>query len=560
MNGQKIVYSPVSLWKNFDCETLPLNVEAVEQTAEEGLIYTHVFFNGIQYEDGTSRIFGLFVHKDVKSKMPALILLGGLGRSFNRAEATYWAKKGYAVLLFDNMGEKEGERYTLYPQSVKYANYVYAERHLTNCDTNAKETTWYHWAANTRRAITFLRSQNCVDKRSIGIISSKDMSFAACMVAAFETRLAACAVMFGTCYQDVEITEARQSDQIERAEERERWFAGVAPQSYLMHMSTPFFLCVAANYNQTDLDKTCEAMKLIPKDTTWAMWIANRLPDAGGEYFVKNLEKWLAMHLKRQEEPVKVPSTSFRVINGKLNVIVRVPDDDKTQDVVVYVAREASKPSVRNWTKTALQKLADGVYRAEVDVFDNKQSCYAFCNLRYKGGLVLSGNMAQIDPEALGNVRLAKRTKTIFNDSMGMGTFKIYDPLGGAEATFNRNRSLKIESGPNGIKGICGRDFATFALNDAKFVKSEDSVLVFDVFSKEPQDLCVTIVSDYGQEQQKEYEVNKKLLGGELWQKICVTLSELKSRKGRTPAGWEDCEVLCFGSQQDIILNNLVLS
>ena len=31
------------------------------------------------------------------------------------------------------------------------------------CDANAKETSWYHWAKNTRRAVTFLEKSEVAD-------------------------------------------------------------------------------------------------------------------------------------------------------------------------------------------------------------------------------------------------------------------------------------------------------------------------------------------------------------------------------------------------------------
>lgn len=560
MDSRKIVFSPVTLWRNFDATLPSLETETVVEFENDGIQLTYLYFNGPSYDDGVSRIYGVFARRKGKKNLPAIVLLGHIGEPISEREAMFWAKKGYAVLAFDNMGETEsGGKHTIYPKSVEYANYSKSGRHLRYCDTNAKETCWYHWAANTRRAVTFVAAQECVDTSSIGLLASGDAAVTACMAAAFDGRLSACAVLFGVCYQDIEIVEGQTREQIEKAEERERWFAGIAPQSYLMHMHTPFFLCISANSARTDLDKTYDALNLIPKETPWALWITDKLPGTVGENFVKNLDRWLTLRLKKQIDNALLPVVDFRVLGGRLNLIVRVPDEEETQDVNVFFAREADENSVRNWNKINLEKIADGIYRAVVDVYDKTQPCYAYCNVRYKGGLILSGNLIEVGPEKLVNVAESKKTKIIYNGQMGIGNFQIYSPTDDDELHIYDDEKLEVKQGPYDIKGICGKKFATFALNDSKYIKNDDGILAFDVYSKEPQEMTVSVVVDYG-EGQKVYGVTEKLIGGELWQKVCVSLSELKGERGRVPGSWSLCEVLCFEAEKEIIINNVILN
>ena len=560
MKGQKLVYSPVSLWKKFDSLSLPFEQEVVKTEEVDGIVYNHIYFNGISYEDGVSRIYGVFASKKGKKDLPAIVLVSNLGEQINQNEISFWAKKGYAVFGFDNMGKNENaEHFSKYPESVSYANYACAERHLTHCDTNAKETSWYHWAANTRRAISFVVAQECVDKESVGLLAKKDSAITACMAAAFDDRLAACAIVFGVCYQEMEILHGHTLEEVERAEERERWFAGIAPQSYLMHMQTPFFLTIGANSAQTDLDKTHDALNLIPKQTPWAMWVAEKLLDAGGESFVKNLDKWLTMRLKKQIDESLLPVSCFKKINGKLNVVVRVPDDEEVQEVQIFCSHEAVKNSVRYWSKLQLSNVADGIYRAEVDVYDKTKTCYAYSNVRYRGGLILSTNLIQVESDYLKDIKEGKKTKTIYSGNMGATVFQVYTPFDKEDGHVYEEKKLEMQTGPFDIRGLAGRDFATFALNDAKFIKGEDSVLAFDVYSKTEQDVVVSIVTNYGANQ-RVYSIQKKLVGGEIWQKVCVMHDELKCDRAKGLAGWDSCEVLCIHADDDIVINNVVLT
>lgn len=558
MDGQKIVYSPVSLWKDFDADALPLDAEEKKVVEKDGIVYTWLYFNGNEYQDGVSRIYGMFARKKDAQNLPAIILLDEIGKSIKAHEVEFWAKRGYAVFSFDNMGETdESQDFTIYPPSVKYANFAYSGRHLTNCDTNAKETCFYHWAANTRRAITFVAKQSCVDSSSIGLIAYKDATVPACMVGASDQRLAVCTAVFGLCYQDVEMLRDQTRETAESADERERWFAGIAPQSYLMHMKTPFLLCTGANSALTDLDKTHEAMKHIPGETPWAMWVANRLLDTGLDYFVKNLDKWLSACLKTHDLNVTMPSAGYRVLNKKLNVIVRVKDNSAVKDIVVYYAREAKNSSARNWVEAVPQKLADGIYRTEVEIFDKSQGCYAFCNVTYKNGVTVSSNLVDVPLESIAAVEESKKTKVVYNGG-DEGMFQVYVP-NSCPATEYEEKLLTVDVGPCGIKGIKGRCIATFALNDSRYLKNDDSILAVDVYSKVAQDFTINVVVDYGPNQ-KVYSLTKKLVGGEMWQKVCVAPYGLKGDRGRSLDSWRHCQVLCFETADDVLINNIVLT
>ena len=391
------------------------------------------------------------------------------------------------------------------------------------------------------------------------MLATKDSAVTACMVSAFDNRLAACAIVFGVCYHEIEIYHGHTMEEVELAEERERWFAGIAPQSYLMHMQTPFFLTIGANSAQTDLDKTHEALNLLPKKTPWAIWIAEKLLDAGGEIFVKNLDKWLTMRLKKQIDESLLPVSCFRKINGKLNVVVRVPDDEEVQEVQIFFAHEAVKNSVRYWNKLQLSNVADGIYRAEVDVYDNAKSCYAYSNVRYRGGLVLSSNLIEVDGNYLKDVKEGKKTKTIYSSNMGANVFQIYSPFKTQEGHVYEEKKLEMQTGPLDIRGLSGHDFATFALNDAKFIKGEYSVLTFDVYSKTQQELTIGLVVNYG-ENQRVYSTTEKLVGGEIWQKVCLSLEDFKCERAKGIDSWDKCEVLCLHADESISINNVVFS
>ena len=254
-----------------------------------------------------------------------------------------------------------------------------------------------------------------------------------------------------------------------------------------------------------------------------------------------------------------LPVACFCKINGKLNVIVRIPDEEEVQEVQIFFAHEAVKNSVRYWNKLQLSNVADGIYRAEVEVYDKTKACYAYSNVRYRGGLVLSTNLIEVDSDYLKDVHISKKTKTIYSGNMGVNVFQVYSPLKKEQDLNYEEKKLEMQTGPFDIRGLAGRDFATFALNDAKFAMGEDSVLAFDVYSKTEQDLVVGIVTNYGADQ-RIYVATEKLVGGEIWQKVCFALDEFKCDRAKSIVNWDACEVLCLHADEDIVVNNFVFT
>ena len=84
-------------------------------------------------------------------------------------------------------------------------------------------------------------------------------------------------------------------------------------------------------------------------------------------------------------------------------------------------------------------------------------------------------------------------------------------------------------------------------------------MLTFDVYSKAEQELVVGIVVNYG-EDQRIYSTTEKLVGGEIWQKICLSLDEFKSDRAKGLGSWDKCEVLCLHADESIVINNVVFS
>ena len=557
---EKRIYSAAGLWKDFDDTGLPFDERIIKEVTEDGFVKTWLYFNGRQIGDtGVSRLLALTVRKKDKTKLPALILVMSSGEPIDEEGALHWAKKGYAVIAVDNVGECDRELFTQYPESIKYANFAFCGRHLTHCDLTAKETTWYEWAVNIRRAISFISAQNYVNKDEVGLISMRDGATIACMVGAFDERLKACAVLFGTSWIDIGLGNKLKGE-LEDEEERDRWIAGIAPQSYLMYMKTPFYFCLGTNSAETDINKAFGAIQSIPKNTPAAVLLIPGVMEDGDEEFSHNLEKWLNFFIKNEGVCPTAPEIDFEVKEKKVYAVVKLAQAETITDVKIYYARETENKRARHWVEQKAENLGENLYKAQIDVISAIGAGYVFCTVTYRGGLALSSNLTKIKESVFAEIDYAERTKLIYKGAFGKTQFVIYNPIGRTDRRYLSEHKLALKKGPFDIKGISGTSLATFAFNDIKYIIEENSTLAFDIYSEKSQILMAYYVKNYGLSSQKTYELAVELIGGDFWQKICLDPNDFHNESDKPPENWKDCEIFSLVAENEIVLNNVLFA
>ena len=551
------IYSAAGLWKDIDDEGLGFDTTVISDKTEEGggITKKWVYFNGRKTQSGEcSRILALIAYKSTKAKLPALVLIPASGKTIDEPDASFWAGKGYAVIAFDNAGECENSKHTIYPSEIDYANFLRSGRHLSHCDQTAKETSWYEWAVNARRAVTFIRSEPFVKKDEVMILSVGDGSLIACMLGAFDSRVTAVAVLSGPCWIDVD------SLIWDDPEERDRWAAAIAPQSYIMSMAVPFYTCAGTNSKEADAVKTHQALLAAPGGVEKAMLFVPGVVAGGDENFFSNIDKWFNYARKGEKVPVP-PVSEFEIRDRKLFANVTTQEGETVKDVKVLFAREGACVSSRYWSE--LKSVKDGCnrYTAQPEIVANGGAAYCFATVTYKGGFAISGNKATVKEDRLINeVDFALPSRLVFRGSTGQTPFASYDPAEFTRPNFFKRNRPQAKKGPFDIDGVAGNALSTFALRDPKFVKEADSILTFDVYSENEQQLRLYYVKNFGESQQQVYDFSVELLGGDMWQKISVCPHDFRNETQCRPENWTDCQMFSFVADEEIIVNNLLFT
>ena len=113
------------------------------------------------------------------------------------------------------------------------------------------------------------------------------------------------------------------------------------------------------------------------------------------------------------------------------------------------------------------------------------------------------------------------------------------------------------KKGPMGINGVtCRGGLLTFALASKKFKPKDGSMLLVDVFTDEPKELKVKLISNYFGER-VEYFVKINLLGGDIWQNTKTEMNKFKTAEGMPLKGYSKIEALEISVEDgEFLINN----
>ena len=162
-----------SLWRNYDRKAVPLHTTVIKSEEEENCTIEYVFFNGEATFDGCVRVYGEY-YKNKTPNGASVIVMNDVEKPMDRKHVNLFLDRGYHVLLLDFAGERKEKGYfTVYPTTLKRANYFSNPKTLTDTEHKLKTTCWYVWTTVMLRGITFLESKSETDPKKINLFGEK---------------------------------------------------------------------------------------------------------------------------------------------------------------------------------------------------------------------------------------------------------------------------------------------------------------------------------------------------------------------------------------------------
>ncbi len=559
--------SPTLIWKDF---VVPVGVdgEIIEQSVVEGFNCTHLYIDGRTVGSEKVKIYSILLSCG-KKNAPAILLLQDFADGMDLSFAVDLCNNGYDVMVVDVAGKRDGqERFTIYPESIGYANLDKSVYGKCEIEEDAKKTCWYEWCIVTRYVIEYLKENYQSPK--IGAVAVNGVATVLWQVSATCEDLSAVVAVGNAgwyAYRGIGkfsgVTEPQFSD------DAVAFIAGIEPQSYAKQLKCPLLMLSPTNSPDYDCDRAYDTVSRTDESVYTAI-----LYSVGSRFEVDNhcyndMYIFFEEFLRGKKEKISLPKEvdiKGRIEDNQL-VIDVFPDKNNLKGIKLYVAEETVEPCLRAWRRSSddmneIAINADGGYTLYYTPYKESKFITYFVEAEYKNGFRVSSLIA---------------VKNFIQDEMGgLNKFKILysSRLKNSESAFSQalenissprgiflssENCIQVKKGPSDISGLYGKNgLTTFKMHAKKYLPSDDSLLMMDVYSKTQGTLLVKLISDYFGENRTEYIWQVELTGVDVWRNVKAEIVKFKTAEGMPLKTYEKIQAVEFYSEQEFLINNVL--
>lgn len=536
------ITSPEALWQGFNPETEPLEIESLRVWEEGPGIYEKLRFTGETVGDAEVRVFAIQGAPKDAERCPGILHIHGGGQTASLAWVQFWVERGYACVSFDFCGELPPRTEFTDWGPLKHGNMMHAAGGF-QLRPSTRESSWYHWALVSRRALTLLASHPKVDRKRLGIFGISVGGSLTWMVAGFDNRVKAAVPIYG-CGYNYDRGNMRWGYPAPSDELRE-FQRVLSPEAHAPFVTAPTFFLDATNDFHGFIDRAFETIDATAADTRQAFtprYNHHIHPDQG-----RNLPLWMDWHLKDGDPLPGNPRMSIELdVDGVPTALVRPAEPDDVRSVDVFYALGDKRPPIRFWRSARTEK-SEGAWRASLPIVDVWDDLRTFANVTYESGACLSTRLKTIIPAQIGRAHATLTPSTrLAHKETGMGHWyftngytdpnidKTYlvaddDPAVGPFVSFN----LETFGDPIEIR------ISSHLIGDPQFAAPEEAELVLmsaGAFVDKSYKITL-IVDDWGPRPLKYTATVKQAEPG--WSETVLSRARFVDTEGRPLEHWK---------------------
>ncbi len=554
------ILTPSAIWSEFSINGVPTS-QCISEKIEDGIIFTYSYIDGRVVDGETVKIYTVTARKIQQSISPAILLVQDFDCDFNLDVMIDFANRGYTVTSVDLAGKKEGkEFFTVYPETVSYANYEIVKDNLYKVDGEVVATCWYEWVCVLKYALKYLSEQPTVNR--VGSLGYGEAGTALWQVAGTDDKQLSCAVFALNAgwngYRKINKFGGMVEPQFD--DNMYKFIAGVEPQAYAMHVKCPTLMLSPTNSPLYDADRAYDTLTRIENAKTvmhYSVGCSGKINQEGYNNLINFFELFLKKEGVKADEFPYETDINCSILNGQIQVAVS-PFMKKITDVELFVSEEVNNPSLRCWQKVVGGKKEENVYNFTYSPYPESKSVTMFAQAKYKGDLTVGSKIInkkfkkeEVLPAHKSNILYSSRIKnaeSVFYSASQKGECLLFT---------NDADVVKVKRGPMGIEGVtCSAGLLTFKFCTKKDRPSDGALLMFDVYAENKGEICVKLIADYFGEK-KEYLSKVNLLGGEVWQNVKLETSRFKTVEGMSLKSMEKIDSVEFTvSGGDYLINN----
>lgn len=531
-----MILSAVSVWKKFDMSNplCPSEWGGTEDSAA-GMRFWNVTYYGRKANDGSVRVFARFGKPSAGEKFPAVLLLPEAGKPLDDELLYYFIDKGYAVLMPDYSGEREGAAEnaprTVYPESLKYADFVRAGGY-DRVDTTADETCWFEWISVALYSIEYLKQRGDVSGIGVvGIRTGGEIAWKAMLSPDVK-----CGVPINAAgwraYRN--IGKFADNAEINMSDERHRYIAGIESQSYAPFVKCPVLMLCALHDDGFDYDRAYDTYSRIGCEDGNAIAYSADSGSCIGPNALKDLDLFLEKHLKGREIYIpKSLNVALKFEDDTLKAEVEYDDGGILEETGIYYAEssEKTKATFREWHcafRTEGKNVKNGKLSCELPRYKGAAISFVFAYAKYINGFrvaskIAAKRFADPDPKAV-------RSRVLYSgeevDCFGVAGYEDYSI---ADIFLECEAVPKLTEGYGRIKGAYSvGGIKTYKISSPRYVPEENAMLEFDVYFRKDGELKVSVDIADEENRTERFSCFVPVRGGGKWKRIILSPNEFK--------------------------------
>ena len=406
--------SPPEVWKDYDPDAGDFKEEIIREETKDGIYYKDSFISA--YVNGQEvRVFCKYAVKADAKNAPGLLNVHGW-----YAAPTIdmdLVKDGWAVLAHDYNGKnskwKDRTEYTKYPKELVYGN---MDQGFANPEkyqpfdgkpiTSPKQTADYLWCALQRRALSYLLAQKEVDKTRIG---AKGYSYGGTIIwnLAMDPRVKAVVAYFGsgwlTYYRDRGVFMYNLPyNEPPKTPVEEMILTSIAPEAHAPYITAATLWLNGTNDHHGGHERGEQNFKKFQPGVPWDF--AHQARAHHDTAKLGNTAKlWLEKHVLGKDIawPARPVSEIKLDAGGVPEFHIKPGSPEKIESVEVFTCLKEPNNCARLWLDAKAEKQGDN-WVAKIPVKNVDDYVFAFANLHYPGGLVISTDFTAAIPSKLG--------------------------------------------------------------------------------------------------------------------------------------------------------------
>ncbi len=555
------ILTPVSVWSGFNIDFIP-QAESVEDYKDGEYAVSKFYLGGRRYKDAQTKVFCTSITKNKEPK-EAVFVIPDLEKGTDEGLLKALADKGWYVVSIDLAGIKDGEKnYTVYPESLSYANYAVAKDSLTAVGEDVFSTCWYEWACEVKHVLEYLEKNAAYKK--IGGIGVGKAATTLWHVLSNETRMSFAVSILNAGWETyAKFGKFEGESPSDFTDEQVKYLAGIEAQAYAPYVKCPVMVLSATNSGVFDCDRVIDTVSRVKENYYSAADYSVNYSDAVDKDGFDNLLRFAAVCFEENgvstlpEYPDLVCETEDKVLRLKVKAEAK-----NLKKVSVFASEQILTKDRRSWVKCAEAFYNDGEsgeFCFDYFPYEETGLVLFFAKAEYESGFTVSSYIVckRIEKDEVCvkyKTGILCSTREAFAESV-FAPAKTDDLISCVDV--DGEREVKYENGPMNIKGVYSpAGLITYKINSKKDKPNDDAILIMDVYVQKDGYFTATLMAESADGSITEYSYSVNLVGGDLWHNLKIELQRFKSAEGRLLKSYENVFAVKFYAEGKYLINN----